>query len=88
MPLSKRAQLRYRQALGAFGAHPVQVELDVDTLALLIAAVQLALSQPACPAASRGFLARWVEATLTALGTLSVDLSAGLRAGSDPAAGA
>jgi hypothetical protein len=85
MPLSQADQERYTQALRQHARHPVQLELDLTTLAVIIGALQLALRHPGYPPASRQHLEDWLAQTITAVGTLSADLAAGLRAGSAPA---
>lgn len=85
MPLSDDAQARALATLHQFHAHPVQLDLDVQQLTMLIGPLQLALRHPGFPATSRAFLEPRLEQVITEVGALSPDLEWLLRAGNDPA---
>lgn len=85
MPLSDDAQERALAALQQWQAHPVQVDLDVLQLTMLIGALQLALRHPHFPATSRRFVTHWLGLMIATVGGLDEDLEALLRAGNDPA---
>lgn len=79
------AQDRALAALQQWHAHPVQLDLDVQQVTVLIGALQLALRQPHFPATSRRFLTSWLEQVIATVGALDSDLETLLRAGNDPA---
>jgi hypothetical protein len=85
MPLSKAEIDRYTTLLARHAQHPVVLDSDLGTLAIVLGAVQLALRHPRFPRASRQVVEGWLEQILAGIATLSPALADGLRAGSDPA---
>jgi hypothetical protein len=85
MPLSDDAQARALAVLERYHDHPVQLDLDVQQLTMLVGALQLALRHPHFPATSRRFLEGWLENVITTTGRLSPHLEDLLLAGNDPA---
>ncbi len=85
MSLPDDAQTRALAALEQFHAHPVQLDLDVQQLTLLIGGLQLALRHPHFPAASRRYITPWLENVIGTVGRLHPNLETLLRAGNDPA---
>lgn len=85
MPLSKADEERYLQALREIGQHPCRFEVSLNTLTILISALQLATRHPRLPARVSEVVRDWVEAAIEAIDTLAPDVAAGLRAGNDPA---
>jgi hypothetical protein len=85
MPLTQAQLNRYVQLLFRHARHPVVLESDLGTLAVVIGALQLAVRHPGFPAESRRVVEGWLTQVLTGIATLSPQLAEGLRAGNDPA---
>jgi hypothetical protein len=85
MALSPQQLDRYTTLLSHYWRHPVVIETELGTVAVLMGVLQLALRHPHLPRGSRHVIEGWLAQVLTEIAALSPVLAEGLRAGSDPA---
>jgi len=74
----------YLAALHQWGGHPVQMDLDVATLTVLVGALQLSTRHPRLPSTTRRVIQTFIAEVEARLEALAPVLAQGIRLGNNP----
>jgi hypothetical protein len=75
MPLTKDKEKAILEAMQQYARHPVQLDLDVHQLLMIIGGLRLALRHPEYPPTSRRIIRQLIKGWRDALWTIDANLA-------------